>query len=185
MKLLLILLSLTILNPSLAEAAPNFMHTPEGEVASDHISDLSENPEFVWSMDPFLKLPGYSNFSDPQEMKLEVQATMPDGEIPMAVVNDEVVHVGDKIGRKTVFRIGKDFVLLKENESIVEATIADNDSQSNDKPVVQHLSQPVQTPNRMPASSASSASSSPTSSDSDAGIETFFDPKIDINEVIQ
>jgi hypothetical protein len=99
----------------------------EGEIASDTDFDYQAMPEFHWAMDPFLKVPGQTRLPDlsPEQYKLE--AVTVKGENPVAVVNGQVVHVGDKVNGRLVVRIEKDFVLLEAGGSIVEASLYDED----------------------------------------------------------
>src|SRR5690606_7509803 len=76
---------------SASAGSPSFTETPEGEIASDRASDLEEVPEFRWTMDPFLKLPGFYSRPSEEEAKAYVlQATMVKDGIPAAVLNDRV-----------------------------------------------------------------------------------------------
>jgi hypothetical protein len=110
-----------------AVANGRFLHTSEGELVSDIELDLSTLPAFSWATDPFLKVPGQtakapvSAGADEREFKL--QATTIEGSDAVAVVNDQVVRVGDRLGRRTVLRIGKDFVLLGDRGSVVESNL--------------------------------------------------------------
>lgn len=111
-----------------ASAAPplNFLAGPDGEAVSDLEIDLNILPSFEWAADPFLKVPGRGRSPASlaeAELEYKLQATTIDGEDSVAVVNDHVVRVGDRVGRRTVLKIGEDFVLLGERGSVIEASL--------------------------------------------------------------
>jgi hypothetical protein len=113
-----------------ALAGPSFVSGLEGEVVSDVELDLSLLPAFSWVSDPFLKVPGGGRRSPAsvsvEEGDYKLQATTIEGEEAVAVVNDSVVRVGDRVGRRTVLKIGPSFVLLGENGSVIEATLEES-----------------------------------------------------------
>ncbi len=124
-KIIFLLMLLPL--PALAEL--KFVSTPSGEVVSDVELELTILPAFTWVADPFLKIPGSSRSpasarADDGDYRL--QATTLEGEDSVAVVNDRVVRVGDRIGKRTVMKIGADFVLLGDRGSVIEATLSDS-----------------------------------------------------------
>ncbi len=108
-------------------AAPRFVSTPEGEVAVDLELNLNQLPTFSWASDPFLKTSGLGRAAsaEQEEVQYKLQATTVEGEDSVAVVNDRVVRVGDRVGQRTVLKISSDFVLLGEKGSVIEATLED------------------------------------------------------------
>lgn len=116
---------LLLLSPPALAAEPRFASTPEGEVAVDLELDLAALPAFQWASDPFLRTSGTARARAalPAEEEYKLQATTFEGEDSVAVVNDRVVRVGDRVGRRTVLKIGADFVLLGEKGSVIEAVL--------------------------------------------------------------
>lgn len=124
MKRLLLLIVIFVSQPALG-AAPRFASTADGDVAVDLELDLTQLPSFNWASDPFLKTSGLGRAanSEREEIEYKLQATTFEGEDSVAVVNDRVVRVGDRVGARTVLKIGADFVLLGEKGSVIEATL--------------------------------------------------------------
>lgn len=172
------LLLLLLLSAPAQAGAPRFAPTPEGEMAVDLELDLSKLPAFKWASDPFLRTSGTRvRPSLMAEEEYKLQATTTEGEDPVAVVNDRVVRIGDRVGRRTVLKIGPDFVLLGEKGSVIEAVLEEP--------------KPGET-SRAPASAASGASA-PTAEKAITGnvrqgsatdaINNLMDGKISIEEV--
>lgn len=125
MKRLLLLFFFVFASQPAVAAAPRFASTPDGQVVVDLELDLTQLPSFTWASDPFLKTSGLGRAANSvqEEIEYKLQATTFEGEDSVAVVNDRVVRVGDRVGARTVLKIGADFVLLGEKGSVIEATL--------------------------------------------------------------
>lgn len=119
------LLLLLLFSPPALAGGPRFVAVDGGEVAVDLAVDLSRLPAFQWASDPFLQSSGLGRgvASVEEEEDFKLQAVTMSGEDSIAVVNDRVVRVGDRVGRRTILKIGPTFVLLGEKGSVIEATL--------------------------------------------------------------
>ena len=66
-----------------------------------------------WGRDPFL--PDTSNTKEQGMEDLALNGIMPDKQNPYAIINNEVVKLGDKVGGMTVIEINENNVVLDEN----------------------------------------------------------------------
>lgn len=135
-----------------AHGAANFVPGPEGETVSDVELDLVVLPAFSWVSDPFLKVPGRSRApasTSSEETEYTLQATTLEGEDSVAVVNDRVVRVGDQVGHRTVMKIGRDFVLLGDRGSVIEATLEENTADQKREPAASKTNKSVEPEGRI------------------------------------
>ncbi len=105
---------------------PRFQTTVDGQLAVDQDIDFSRLPSFQWASDPFMRTGGLGRGNrarSSSEIEYKLQATTLEGEDSIAVVNDQVVRVGDRVAQRTVLKIGADYVLLGEGGSVIEATL--------------------------------------------------------------
>lgn len=135
-----------------AQCAPNFVQGTDGEIVSDVELDLVVLPAFSWVSDPFLKVPGRSRApasTSSEETEYSLQATTLEGEDSVAVVNDRVVRVGDQVGHRTVMKIGRDFVLLGDRGSVIEATLEEQTAEQKREPATSKASKSVEPEGRI------------------------------------
>lgn len=94
------------------------------EVLSDRVADgdFREVPSFAWGQDPFVRVPGFVTVV-PEKEDLKLQAVLHSSRDPAAVINGETLSKGDPIERRFVRKIGKNFVLLEENDSLIELAL--------------------------------------------------------------
>jgi hypothetical protein len=125
MRIYLLLMLLLAMPSEIQAAGPRFVVDADG---SEVVSDFDEAAftgglRFSWAGDPFLALPGYAMpLADPPSPPT-VQATIAGAEGSVAVVNDAVVKVGDRVQGRRVRKIGADYVLLEAKGSIMELNI--------------------------------------------------------------
>lgn len=85
-------------------------------------SFLDKEPSLSWANDPFLKKPGFGiKETDPSDFKLE--AVIWDNTSPRAIVNGVGLRKGDYFMRKRVSKIGENYIVLEEEDSMVELTL--------------------------------------------------------------
>lgn len=94
------------------------------ELLSDRVADseFREVPGFAWGQDPFARVPGFVAVP-PEKEDLKLQAVLHSSRDPAAVINGETLSKGDPIDRRYVKKIGKNFVLLEENDSLIELAL--------------------------------------------------------------
>ena len=90
---------------------------------------LSTDPPMPWQSDPFLKVPGYAQVQ-PKEEKFVLGGIVTSEGEPEAVVNGESVVVGDEIGGRIVESIGRNYVILKKDDSLKELVLAPDESRT-------------------------------------------------------
>ena len=86
-------------------------HTSES--AMTIVSEPESWDKLRWGRDPFLL-----DTSDTKEQGMEdlaLSGIMPDKQNPYAIINNEVVKLGDKVGGMTVIEINENDVVLDEN----------------------------------------------------------------------
>ncbi len=90
----------------------------------DHESSfLSQFPKPAWGPDPFLRRPGHAPLAE-TEPTYELSAVLHDGADSQAIINDQLVRMGDEIGWRTVEEIGPNYVLLSDaQDSVIELTL--------------------------------------------------------------
>ena len=97
-------------------------NTESAAISECDTSFLDTEPKLSWGGDPFLKKPGYFIKEDnPDEWKLE--AVLWDTKSPKAIVNGHSYSVGDSLDKGKIFRIGENYVLVEERDSIRELLI--------------------------------------------------------------
>ncbi len=101
-----------------------------GQVQAGAVSDLDlewfrDRPtEVQWGPDPFLpKVRIDQGSGNTSGQKYILTAVILGGEKPAAVIDGEVVHVGEKIGSNRVVKILKDSVVLKGSSGLVEVPL--------------------------------------------------------------
>lgn len=137
----LVLVALLISLPAWAE---NYKGTLGAETVSDFEPGIFTTAlHFHWQGDPFAAVPGYSAPRPITSAEAPtIQATMPNKEKPLAVVNDSVVGIGGHVNGKRVRGIGENYILLEDGASVTELSLAPS----------------AETPSRAPASVSSTAS---------------------------
>ena len=86
-------------------------HTSES--AMTIVSEPESWDELKWGRDPFL--PDTSNTKEQGMEDLALNGIMPDKQNPYAIINNEIVKLGDKVGGMTVIEINENNVVLDEN----------------------------------------------------------------------
>ena len=86
-------------------------HTSES--AMTIVSEPESWDKLRWGRDPFL--PDTSNTKEQGMEDLALNGIMPDKQNPYAIINNEVVKLGDKVGGMTVIEINENNVVLDEN----------------------------------------------------------------------
>ncbi len=101
-----------------------------GQVQAGAVSDLDlewfrDRPtEVQWGPDPFLpKVRIDQGSGNTSGQKYILTAVILGGKKPAAVIDGEVVHVGEKIGSNRVVKILKDSVVLKGPSGLVEVPL--------------------------------------------------------------
>ncbi|MDO8603292.1 MAG: hypothetical protein Q7O04_05540 [Candidatus Omnitrophota bacterium] len=84
------------------------------ESAMMAVSEPRSWDELRWSRDPFL-LDASTNTQEQSAEDLVLNGIMPDKQNPYAIINNEVVKLGDKVGGMTVIEINENNVVLDEN----------------------------------------------------------------------
>jgi len=77
--------------------------------------------EYSWNEDPFAKLP-ITPPTSPQESQLQLRGILWDDRGGLAIINDDLVKVGDTIGGWRVVRITPSYVILKQGEIEIKLT---------------------------------------------------------------
>ena len=98
----------------------------ELEIMSELWSEkvTSEVPELHWAWDPFRRTPGYTVvIKKPNLPTLTLEAVVFDDKNPVAIVNGKPSHLGDRFGDFEIVKIGKNFILVKQGESVTEVTL--------------------------------------------------------------
>ena len=89
----------------------------EAYLASESTMIAVSEPEswdkLGWGRDPFLL--DASNTKEQGTEDLALSGIMPDKQNPCAIINNEVVKLGDKVGGMTVIEINESNVVLDEN----------------------------------------------------------------------
>jgi hypothetical protein len=86
-------------------------------------SYLSRLPAPLWGPDPFRRRPGYAPVTE-SEPNYVLSAVLHDGSDSQAIVNDQVVRIGDEVGWRTVEEIGPNYVLLSDSkDSLIELNL--------------------------------------------------------------
>jgi len=80
-----------------------------------------EYVEYSWNEDPFAKLPTASPTLS-QGAQLQLRGILWDNRGGLAMINDNLVKVGDTIGGWRVVRITPSYVLLKQGEMEIKLT---------------------------------------------------------------
>ncbi len=82
---------------------------------------VRKKPELVWGHDPFLKRPGQTNTVEEKVEELHLNAIITDRKNAVAMINGQIVKVGDTLtsGGK-VTAIGSNYVLVKNGASLRE-----------------------------------------------------------------
>lgn len=83
---------------------------------------LSKELGLSWENDPFLKKPGFT-LREADQDNLKLEAVIWDQNSPRAIVNGIGVKNGDKIQNKQVKKIGENYVVLEEGDSMMELAI--------------------------------------------------------------
>lgn len=86
-------------------------HTSESAMIA--VSEPESWDELSWGRDPFLL--DTSNTKEHGMEDLTLNGIMPDKQNPYAIINNEVVKLGDKVGGMTVIEINEKNVVLDEN----------------------------------------------------------------------
>ena len=83
------------------------------ESAMMTVSEPESWDKLRWGRDPFLL--DASNAKEQGMEDLTLNGIMPDKQNPYAIINNEVVKLGDKVGEMTVIEINENNVVLDEN----------------------------------------------------------------------
>ena len=83
------------------------------ESAVTIVSEPESWDELKWGRDPFS--PDAANTKEQGLEDLALSGIMPDEQDPYAIINDEVVKLGDKAGGMTVIEINENNVVLDDN----------------------------------------------------------------------
>jgi hypothetical protein len=106
--------------------AENYFGNLGSEVVSDFDPSNFHTPiNLNWNGDAFDGVPGFSNPHPIASEESTLQATMPGDPTSLAVVNDKVVAVGEKVNGKKVRKIGANYVLLEKGGSVQELNLDD------------------------------------------------------------
>lgn len=95
---------------------------PETAISECDTSFLSKDPGLNWAADPFLKKPGFA-VKETELDDLKLEAVIWDRESPRAVVNGMGVSRGDRVHGKKVIKIGENYVVLEQEDSLMELTL--------------------------------------------------------------
>lgn len=101
----------------------------QSTVKLDAISDvdtsaLSTLPEIGWSKDPFQRTPGFAKRSElPAEKIPRLDAIIYSESNPSAILNGDVMSPGEYIYDRKLLEVGRNYVLLEEDNSIIELTL--------------------------------------------------------------
>lgn len=87
-------------------------HTSESAMTS--VTEPESWDKLRWGRDPFL-LDASTNAQEEGVEDLSLNGIMPDKQNPYAIINNEVVKLGDKVGGMTVIEINENSVVLDEN----------------------------------------------------------------------
>jgi hypothetical protein len=71
---------------------------------------------------PFEKLPGL-NAQDESEEEYSQEGTISSDRRPAAIIDDQVIEVGEEIGSRRLRRVGSNYFLLEKGVSIIEIPI--------------------------------------------------------------
>ena len=86
-------------------------HTSES--AMTIVSETESWDKLRWGRDPFLL--DTANIQEQGTEDLALNGIIPDKQNPYAIINNEVVKLGDKVGGMTVIEINENNVVLDEN----------------------------------------------------------------------
>lgn len=100
------------------------------------VSHLKKPLEFEWKADPFLREPGRAFIVDEKAAAFVLETIIFDKTRPLALINKIAVEKGDRIGNRRVKEIGRNYVVLEGEQSLLElvlAPVADTVETKNEK----------------------------------------------------
>jgi hypothetical protein len=104
----------------------HFVNSSDGTMVSEMDSPPSHIPNMVWALDPFEKMPGLvAQEEDEEEFQLE--GTLASDRKPAAIIDDQVIGLGEEIGSRKLRRVGANYVLLEKGGSVIEIPIKKKD----------------------------------------------------------
>lgn len=104
------------------ETAPGPVAQRLETVNDPDLSDLLIHPVIPWGADPFRKIPGFAKVAEKQHA-YSLGGIVYNQAEPMAIINEEAVTIGDKIGDREVVSIGENYVILKKEDSLLELVL--------------------------------------------------------------
>jgi hypothetical protein len=104
-------------------AAPQPGAKPSTSPWDIETSYLFNRPEFTWGRNPFESKPGFGPALE-TEPRYELTAVFYDGTDSEAIINGQVLRVGDEIGWRIVDTIGPNYALLTDGrDSLIELNL--------------------------------------------------------------
>lgn len=117
-------LTTLLILPLFAQASEPFtsIHDNDGISVMENLTLPKEKPALGWATDPFEKLPGYSG-SEQEEEEFELAGTLGQDRNGVAIIGENVVSIGEKVGSRKLRKVGADFVLLEKGGSVIEVPL--------------------------------------------------------------
>jgi hypothetical protein len=105
-----------------------FALTSRSEEVLEAISDIDpalpkDLPALSWNKDPFQRTPGFSKVTETPEKEPKLNAIIYSVENPSAIINGEVLSPGEYVYNRKLLEVGRNYVLLQADNSIIELTL--------------------------------------------------------------
>ena len=112
-----------------AEDTLQFRQMRNGLVVSDQLPLPKSSPKYGWALDPFEKLPGFSSVLDEEE-EFVLAGVVGQDRSGAAIIDDQVIGVGEKVGSRKLRKVGSGYVLLERGGSVIELPLQKSSTES-------------------------------------------------------